>query len=157
MEQKQTIVATFSDPEKAQVVQKRLLAAGMPSEVLDEFNMQKYWFLSKPLASDKVVVDEKDFENARLALQVADAQDHILEGEIQCPKCGSASIDYPQFTRKFMTTTLVEIFCLLRVIDKKFYCNGCHHTWPISDTLRPTTDILNWPAKGRGQVKNEKG
>jgi hypothetical protein len=154
---RQTTVATFSDLEKAQEVKKRLAEAGIAAEVNDESNLQKFWFLSKPLAADKVVVDEKDFEKARLALQAADAQDHILQGEIRCPQCASASIEYPQFTRKFMTTTLVEVFCLLHIIDKQFYCQGCHHTWPISHALRSKTDVLNWPAKKDGLVVNEKG
>jgi hypothetical protein len=151
-----TTVATFSDLEKARKVKNRLAQEGILAEVLDESNLQKYWFLSKPLASDKVVVDEMDFEKARLALQAADAQDHIWDGEIRCPKCGSASIDYPQFTRKFMTTTLVEVFCLLHIIDKTFYCKSCQHTWPVSDTLRLKNDVLNWPVKGSGLVKDEK-
>ncbi|HUD48147.1 MAG TPA: hypothetical protein VMR33_15045 [Candidatus Baltobacteraceae bacterium] len=152
-----TTVATFSDLEKAKEVQSRLAQAGVQAEVLDESNLQKFWFLSKPLASDKVVVDEKDFEKARQFLQAADVNDHILDGEIRCPQCKSASIDYPQFTRKFMTTTLVEVFCLLHVIDKTFYCKSCHNTWPVSHALRQENDVLNWPTKGRGQVKNEKG
>jgi len=32
----------------------------MPAKVHDESKLQKFWFLSKPLAADKVVVDEKD-------------------------------------------------------------------------------------------------
>jgi hypothetical protein len=157
MRQKQTTVATFNDLEKAQEVKNRLAAAGIPAEVYDESKLQKYWFFSKPLAADKVVVDEKDFDKARLFLQAADAQDHILNGEVRCPQCGSANIEYPQFTRKFMTTTLVEVFCLLHIIDKQFYCHGCHHTWPISHVLEQKTDVLNWPAKNPGVVANEKG
>ncbi|HZM01697.1 MAG TPA: hypothetical protein VFC44_01625 [Candidatus Saccharimonadales bacterium] len=153
---KQTTVATFSDIEKAEGVKKRLAEAGIPAEVLDESNLQKFWFFSKPLAADKVVVDQHDFDKAREFLQAADAQDHILDGEIRCPQCGSARIDYPQFTRRFMTTTFVEVFCLLHVIDKQFYCKDCQHTWPVSVALRPATDSLNWPKKDADLVKKEK-
>ena len=62
---KQTTVATFSDIEKAEGVKKRLAEAGIPAEVLDESNLQKFWFFSKPLAADKVVVDQHDFDKAR--------------------------------------------------------------------------------------------
>ena len=154
---RQGTVATFSDIEKAQEVRRRLVEAGIQAEVIDESNLQKFWFLSKPLAADKVVVDAKDFEKARVVLQAADAQDHVLQGEIRCPQCGSANLEYPQFTRKFMTTTLVEVLCFLHIIDKGFYCQGCHHTWPASHVLRPKGDVLNWPAKGRGLVDHEKG
>jgi hypothetical protein len=158
MREKHTTVATFNDLEKAQEVRNRLAAAGIPAEVYDESKLQKFWFLSKPLAADKVVVDAKDFDKARLALQAADAQDHILEGEMLCPQCGSPDIEYPQFTRKFMTTTLVEVLCFLHVIDKTFFCQKCQHTWPASSELRPKTDVLDWPAKTtEGMVKNEKG
>lgn len=157
MRQKQTTVATFNDIEKAEEVKNRLVAAGISAEVYDESKLQKFWFLSKPLAADKVIVDVKDFDKARLALQAADAEDHILQGEVRCPQCGSADIEYPQFTRKFMTTTLVEVLCFLHVIDKTFYCQKCQHTWPASVDLRQKTDVLNWPAKGDGMVKNEKG
>lgn len=154
---KETTVATFSDLEKAQEVKRRLAEAGIPAEVNNESSLQKYWFLSKPLAADKVVVDEKDFDRAREVLQAADSTDHVLHGEVRCPECGSANIEYPQFTRKFMTTTFVEVLCFLHIIDKEFYCQACHHTWPVSETLRRKTDVLNWPAKGRGLVHEEKG
>lgn len=154
---KETTIATFSELEKAQEVQRRLAEAGIPAEVNDESTLQKYWFLSKPLAADKVVVDQKDFERAREVLAAADSKDHVLQGEVRCPECGSANVEYPQFTRKFMTTTFVEVLCFLHVIDKEFYCQGCHHTWPVSETLRPKNDVLNWPTKGRGMVQNEKG
>jgi hypothetical protein len=155
MNEKQTVVATFSDLEKAQEVKNRLTQAGIPTEVIDESKLQKYWFLSNPLAADKVVVDEKDFDKARLVLQAADAQDHVLQGELRCPQCGSANIEYPQFTRKFITTTLVEVFCFLHIIDKTFFCTECQHTWPASTALRQKTDVLNWPVKKDDLVKKE--
>jgi hypothetical protein len=150
MKRSQTTVATFSELEKAQEVQRRLKEAGIPAEVYDESKLQKYWFLSKPLGADKVVVDAKDFDKARLLLQSADVLEHILDGEVRCPQCGSASIEYPQFTRKFMTTTLVQVLCFMHIIDKQFYCMCCHHSWPVSQVFDPETDVLNWPAKNRG-------
>ena len=152
MRQKQTTVATFSDIEKAEAVKGRLVEAGIPAEVYDESKLQKFWFLSKPLAGEKVVVDAKDFDKACAVLQSADALEHVLQGEVRCPQCGSANIEYPQFTRKFMTTTLVEVLCFLHIIDKGFYCQGCHHTWPVSSVLDQKTDVLNWPSKKRDLV-----
>jgi hypothetical protein len=157
MRQKQATVATFSDREKAEEVKKRLVEAGMPAKVHDESKLQKFWFLSKPLAADKVVVDEKDYDKALVVLQAADSKDHILQGEVRCPQCGSADVEYPQFTRKFITTTIVEVLCFLRIMDKTFFCQKCQFTWPPHISLRHKTDVLNWPAKKRGVVANEKG
>jgi hypothetical protein len=151
-----SVVATFSDLDKAQEVTNRLAQAGIPAEVHDESKLQKYWFLSRPLAADKVMVDEKDFEKARSVLQAADVQDHVLHGELRCPQCGSANMEYPQFTRKLViTTALLDVLCLLHILDKEFYCRNCQHTWPASNALKHETDCLNWPKKNGRLVKKE--
>jgi hypothetical protein len=152
-----TIVATFSDGEKAQVVESRLKQAGISATVDDESKLQRFFFLSNPLASQRVYVDDKDFEKARQFLREADVTDHVLSGEVRCLQCGSARVDYPQFTRNFMTTTLVELFCLLRLVDKTFYCEDCHYTWPVTVSLRTKVDLLNWPIPQGGVVRQEKG
>jgi hypothetical protein len=150
-------VATFNEPEKANVVKNRLEEAGIHATVADESKLEKYYFMSKPLASQKVYVDDKDLDRARRFLKEADAQDHILNGEVRCVECGSVRVEYPQFPRRFITTTLVEIFCYLGIIDKTFYCKDCHHTWPAKVTLRKKTDRLNWPLPQDGLVRQEKG
>lgn len=158
MKPKESVVATFSDIEKAQEVQKRLVAAGIPAAIHNESTLQKFWFLSKPLAADKVVVNEKDFEKSMQVLESTEsAGQDLLHGEIRCPQCGSAEIEYPQFTRKYMTTTAVEVLCFLHLLDKEFYCMQCHNTWPVSIHLRKKIDILNWPLKHNGVVKKEEG
>jgi ribosomal protein S27AE len=157
MKEKHSTVAAFSDREKAEEVQKRLTEAGIHAELHDESKWQKYWFLSKPLAGEKVEVEEKDFDRAMQVLEAEEVKDHVLCGEVRCPRCGSAEVEYPQFTRKFIMTTFVEVLCFLHVLDKSFYCGKCHHTWPVSETLRKTTDVLNWPEKDPALVKKERG
>ena len=152
-----TIVATFSDNEKAKAVKNRLEQAGISAVVHDESKLQRFVFLCKPLASQRVYVDDKELEEARHLLKEADARDHILNGEVRCLQCGSARVDYPQFTRKFMTTTLVQLFCVVGLMDKTFYCEDCHHTWPATVSLRPKVDRLNWPIHRGGVVRQEKG
>ena len=83
--------------------------------------------------------------------------DHILDGEVRCLECGSARVEFPQFTRKFITTTLIGLGCLLGVVEKRFYCTDCHFTWPAHVKLRKKSDILNWPQDDGGLVKSEKG
>ena len=151
-----SVVATFSDLDKAQEVTNRLAQAGIPAEVHDESKLQKYWFLSRPLAADKVMVEDKDFEKARSVLQAADAQDHVLDAELRCPQCSSGNIEYPQFTRKLViTTVMLEVLSLLHVIDKQFYCRNCQHTWLATTPLTHENDILNWPKKDGRLVKKE--
>jgi hypothetical protein len=152
------VVATFSELDSATAVRDKLEKDGIRAKVVDHSKFQKFVLFSKPLACDKVLVEEADFEKARQLLERADKQDHILRNEIVCLQCGSPHVDYPQFARKFITTTFFGVlFTLLRVMDKTFYCQDCHHTWPETEILRPRTDALNWPAAQRGVVKEERG
>jgi hypothetical protein len=152
------VVATFNDLEKAHAAQADLERAGIEAKVADQSKLQRFIFLSKPLASAKVVVKETDFAKARQVLQSADEQDHVLLDEVRCLKCGSPHVEYPQFSRKSITTTVFAVTgSVLHLIDKEFYCRDCQHTWPAKDMLRRRTDILNWPAKDGGVVKQERG
>jgi hypothetical protein len=152
------VVATFNDVEEAQAAKADLERAGIDAKVVDESKLQKFIFLSKALACDRVLVKETDFDKARLVLLSADVQDHVLRHEVRCINCGSPKVQYPQFTRNFVTTTVFGVAgSLLHLIDKAFYCRNCHHTWPVKERLRSRTDILNWPVKKGELVKEERG
>lgn len=146
-------VATFNEKEQAEAVRKRLEEAGIHAEVYDESKLQKFWFFSKPRAGEKVRVDEQDFDRAREVLQGLDAAEHVLDQAVRCPQCHSSRIEYPQFTRKFITPTLVEIFCTTKLVEKSYYCEDCHYTWPAVPQPPPPKwggeelDILGWPRR----------
>ncbi|MFN7138751.1 MAG: hypothetical protein ACK4UN_05395, partial [Limisphaerales bacterium] len=123
-------VATFEEKQKAEEVRRRLEEAGIRAEVYDESKIQKFWFLSEPHGAEKVRVDEADFEKAREVLKGMDAKGEPCEGAVRCPNCGSCRVEYPQFTRKFVMPTLVEIFTVLAPgMKRRFYCEDCHNTW----------------------------
>jgi hypothetical protein len=158
MKPKREVVATFNDLEKAQAVKLELEKAGFHSLVVDNSRVQRLLFRSEPLACDKVLVDETDFQKARHLLETSDVQDHNLNGEVRCLKCGSPHVIYPQFLCKFITPTVVGMLgSLLHFVEKEFYCQDCHYTWPVKEMLRPGTDVLNWPDIHRGLVKDERG
>lgn len=151
-------VASFETKERADEVRKRLEAAGIHAEVYDESKIQKYWFFSEPHASEKVRVNEEDFEKAREILKGFDATDQPCEGAIRCPECGSCRVEYPQFTRKFVTPTLIEIFTVLAPgMKRRFYCEDCHYTWSREPEPSPAAwggdeiDPLGWPRRKDGR------
>lgn len=127
---KDMTVASFEEREKAEHLRERLEKAGITCEVFDESKLQKYWFLSKPHAAVKLRVEARDFDKARELLSGLDRIEDALHDAVRCPQCGSSRVEYPQFTRKFVTPTFVEIFCFLHLMEKEFYCEDCQFTWP---------------------------
>jgi hypothetical protein len=141
---KTAIVATFNDREHAEPVLKHLSEAGLHAAVRDETRWQKA-HLSERLASVKIEVPENEFDAARAALKTCNPCE--LEQAVCCPECGSPDVDYPQVTRKFILPSLHTLLFKLGIVEKEFYCNTCHATWPVREKLEPERDELNWPIK----------
>src|SRR6187431_1331715 len=94
-------LATFNDLEHARPVIKGLQEAGVPANLRDETKWQRGHLVER-LASVKIEVDENEFETAKEKLKELDATEHWLDQAVYCPECGSADVDYPQVTRKFV-------------------------------------------------------
>jgi len=155
---KDMTIASFDERDKAQHLCDRLLKAGIEAELFDESKLQKYWFLSKPHAAVKLRVDARHFDEARRLLNGLDAVEDALHDAVRCPQCRSSRVEYPQFTRKFITPTFVEIFCFLHLMEKQFYCEDCQLTWPDHPVKMPAPwdgsaelDVLGFKRKGKPQ------
>lgn len=140
-------VATFNEPEQAAPLKTRLELAGIPAQIHDERNLQKYWFMSEPLAGIRLRVDRSDYETTIQLLESWDLADAALSQAVHCPECRSSRVEYPQFTRKFISPALYALFCKVGLFEKKFYCEECHYTWPTRVKLEPALDLLNWPVR----------
>ena len=135
-------VALFSNRAKAEPVQKRLVESGVQAEIHDELRLEKFWFVSKPSTGVRVETPADQYERACQLLYDWDAADGALRDAIRCPECKSLRVDYPQFTRKFLIPNLaLGLFAALGALEKQFYCQDCHFTWPKEGTkvskLRP--------------------
>lgn len=139
-------LVTFNDVEHAQPVVNRLEQTGLHPHVRDDTNWQRRHF-AEALASVKVEVDEAEYASALRQLRELDAAEHCLEQAVSCPECGSAEVDYPQMTRKFILPSMHAIFYRLGFAEKEFYCHACHHTWPSRTKLEPARNVFNWPIK----------
>src|SRR5438552_8514204 len=123
-------ILTFNELDEATPIVQRLAEEGIHAEVQDQRNIQKYWFISEPLAGIRVRVDKKDYEKTKNLLDQWDGSEPCLAHAIHCPECGSSEIEYPQFTRKFVTPTFYALLCKLGLFETEFYCTHCHYTWP---------------------------
>jgi len=136
-------IAHFSNRAKAEPIQKRLVESGIQAEVHDELRLEKLWFVSRPAAGFRIETRADQYEHACRLLNDWDTAEGALREAIRCPECKSLRVEYPQFTRKFLIPNLaLGLFAALGAMEKQFYCEDCHFTWPKEGTkqskLRPT-------------------
>ncbi len=144
-----TKLAAFNEREPAEALIARLRSSGIEADIHDESNQQKWqlWNMT-PLAHLHVRVSVDREGNARELLSEWAVQDGAIAGAVRCPECGSFTIEYPQFSRKTIVGALPAALAAAGVIERGFYCETCHFTWPAeAPKPGPELDILNWPKK----------
>jgi len=128
-------VAHFNGRAKAEPIKQRLAQAGIPAEIHDELRLEKLWFARKEDCGVRLEVPADRFERAEDMLIEWDAKEGALRDAIHCPECGSLRVDYPQFTRKSLLTNLaMGVAANVGLMDKQYYCEDCHFTWPKEGT-----------------------
>jgi hypothetical protein len=137
-------VLTFNEREQAEPARLKLEQAGIPATIYDERRLQRVWLVREPLAGIRVRVDHKDYERAQEVLR-GWVGDEVLRDAVHCLECGSSRVEYPQFTRKFITPGFGALLCLVGLIEREFYCENCHFTWPTKVKIPPDLDLLGWP------------
>lgn len=129
--------ALFSTWEQAQPIQQRLLQAGLIAELRAETALQRFWFVSKHAAGVSLEVAASQFEKADQLLRVWDTAEGVLAQAIRCPQCKSLHVDYPQFARNSVITNMAAgLAAELGLIEKDYYCEACHYTWPKETSTR---------------------
>ena len=123
-------IATYNEQAKAKQLREKLEQAGVHADIIGEGAMQRVAFMSKPQANVKVKVEEADFEEAQKLMREWEASHPEMGSALRCPQCGSAEIEFPQLTRKFLTPAIASVLFALKVFPKEFYCQSCHYTWP---------------------------
>jgi Putative prokaryotic signal transducing protein len=124
-------VALFHDRAEAEPIRQRLAQAGIPAEIHDELRLEKLWLTCKEDCGVRLEVPANQFERAEDMLIEWDRREGALRDAIHCPECHSLRVDYPQFTRKSLLTNLaMGIAANVGVVEKEYYCEDCHLTWP---------------------------
>lgn len=128
-------VALFHNRAKAEAIRQRLAEAGIPAEIHDELRLEKLWLAGKEDCGVRLEVPADLFERAEDMLTRWDAEHGALRDAIHCPECGSLRVDYPQFTRKSLLTNLaMGVAANVGLMEKEYYCEECHFTWPKEGT-----------------------
>jgi hypothetical protein len=142
-------VATFNELAPAQKLQQRLQHADISATIHDESKLERFWFMTSPLAAIHIEVPQAHYLQARRMLEVWDKEDGALQSAVRCPDCHSSRVEFPQLTRKFVTPIVLRAFMALHVIPPQYYCLDCHFTWSPSVRVEPELDILGFPHNSR--------
>jgi hypothetical protein len=130
-------LATFDSPVQAQPLLDHLRAAGVRAAIHDESKFEWLWFVRRPRAGVRLDVDADDSERAIRLWHEMEAARGPMVGVVHCPECGSARVEYPQITRKFVTPNVVGLFARLGLVEMDFYCQDCQFTWPGDPPKQP--------------------
>lgn len=144
-----TKLAVFNDLAPAENLVRRLEESGVEVSVLDESSQQQWqlWNLA-PRAHLHVRVAVESEGRARELMQAWIAQEGGDLGAVRCPECGSFKVEYPQFSRKTLLGALPSALAAAGVIERNYYCEACHFTWPDeAPKAEPELDVLNWPKR----------
>jgi len=128
-------IALFNHRAKAEPIQSRLVEAGINAEIHDELRLEKLWLACKDDCGVRLEVPANQFERAEDLLVEWDTKEGALRDAIHCPECGSLRVEYPQYTRKSLLTNLaMGVAANVGLVEKDYYCEECHFTWPKEGT-----------------------
>src|SRR5439155_8413975 len=146
---KTVLLATFNELGPAQQLQARLQQAGIPAVIHDESKVQRFWFMSEPLAAIHVEVPQPHFVKAVRLIAEWHQAEGLLNDAVRCPACHSCRVEFPQLTRKFVTPSFGTLLMAIGLLQREFYCVDCHYTWPTAIRLDPPRDALGWPRQSK--------
>ena len=139
-------IVLFSDAAKAEPLKNRLKQSGISAEVHDELHLEKLWFINRKQAGAHIEVPSGQFERACRLLDDWDKEGALNEA-VRCPECHSFRVDYPQFTRKsFIPNVLLGLAATIGVVEKDYYCQDCHYTWPKNGNRLPRNRTHSAPS-----------
>jgi len=124
-------IATFGQRANAEPLRQRLLGAGIQAEIHDEVRLEKLWSSRDRAPFVRLEVPAETFDRSCQLLHEWDVAESALRDALRCPECKSLRVSYPQFTRKFFLPNLaMGVFARMGLVEKEFYCEECHFTWP---------------------------
>jgi hypothetical protein len=124
-------VARFASSANAEPIKQQLRSSGFAAEAHEEGWLSVFWFVNRHKCGVQLDVPADQFERAEQFLLDWDAKEHALNEAIRCPECSSLRVLYPQFARhSILTNFALGVVAQLGLVERGFYCEDCHFTWP---------------------------
>lgn len=153
-------VKTFTFPHEAHILQGRLESEGIETFLKDELTVQVHPFASNAIGGVKLQVKKEDYDKALEILGLEkepstdDADDAIeiideskLNGNKQCPFCGSANIGKMTSGNWLTYIPFLIIGFILPIYRRSYKCFDCERRWAVRK--RP---VINWIKKNRPKM-----
>ncbi len=122
-------MALFNSRAKAELIQHRLVRAGIEAQTAEKPRLARLWMVSQ--AGVWVEVPAEQFERAEQLLLDWDGAEGALRDAIRCPECWSLRVLYPQFARHSVLTNLgLGMLSQFGLVERDYYCEDCHFAWP---------------------------
>lgn len=125
-------LTTVSWIGEADALCAKLEANGIRTFVPDQFTATVLPLYGNAIGGIRVMVDERDLEQARELLR--DSSPSAERGMFECPKCGSDSVVYEHVSRRFAITTLILLGIPLLWRKRQCKCKNCGNTWKTTMT-----------------------
>jgi len=143
-------VATFNNLAPAEQLRMQFEQAGVNAILHDESTLERFWFMSEPLAAIHVEVSQPDYLRARRLMDEWEGSTDLMRTAVRCPECQSSRIEFPGITRKFLTPAICQmLLTALHVLSRQYYCQDCHFTWSKVQTAEPELDLLGFPQNSK--------
>ncbi|HPU56172.1 MAG TPA: hypothetical protein PLH97_07820 [Verrucomicrobiota bacterium] len=124
-------LALFVSRSHGEAYRNRLVESGIPAEIHDTVVLGRFWYASRPASGVRLEVPAREFERAHRKLVEWDDGEGDIGGAIRCPECRSLRISFPQYTRRsFIPNLVIGALAAIGRVEKEFYCDDCHYTWP---------------------------
>ncbi|MEH0390679.1 DUF2007 domain-containing protein [Vibrio mimicus] len=125
------VVARFSFPHEAHIARANLESAGIESFIADDHTVNTQWLYSNAIGGVRLMVLEKDFEEATEIL-TSDFSESLekhseTEGEQQdiCPHCGSSEITAHTQGKRPAFLVFILLGFPLFFYKQGYKCNQC--------------------------------
>lgn len=138
MDENLIVIGQYDKAEMAHIDRIALESACIKAVLTEENTVSANWFYTIFAGGIKLLVRQKDLEQARQILQDVRNNPAVDENGLPvfkkdegfvCPACGSAKIDFETYSRKWLVLSLFVFEIPLPVRINRALCCQCGHRW----------------------------
>jgi len=131
------VIRQYRDMPEAMTDRMILEVADIDCYLFDENVIRLDWLWSNLLGGLKLVVRQRDAEDAEGALNSGPGPKFDVEGvgeyeQEHCPKCGSNDVSCDELMKRIAGAGLL-LGLPIAIHQKGWNCHNCQHTWDVAE------------------------